>query len=87
MHRISRRVAVTAALMLTAAALPPSVSAQALKEIGKTSTGDPVLLETASVKKADGIITAAVRARFAKPTKAPMGDLYASRTIFMFDCA
>jgi len=63
-----------------------SAEAQRLKEIGKTSTGDPVFIETGSVKKADGIITASIRARFAKPTKASFGDLYASRTIVMFDC-
>ncbi len=74
------------ATVLLFAALRPA-SAQALKEIGMTSTGDPVLLETKSVKWADGIITAAIRARFAKPTKAGMGDLYASRTIAMFNCA
>ncbi len=64
-----------------------SAEAQALKEIGKTSTGDPVFIETGSVTKAAGIITASVRAKFAKPTKASFGDLYASRTIVMFDCA
>lgn len=63
------------------------LAAQALKEIGKTGTGDPVFVETGSIKKADGIITASVRAKFAKPTKASFGDLYASRTIVMFDCA
>ena len=67
--------------------LSSSAEAQALKEIGKTSTGDPVFIETGSVKKAGGIITASVRAKFAKPTRASFGDLYASRTIVMFDCA
>lgn len=63
------------------------LSAQATKEIGTTSTGDPVFLETKSVRTEKGIITASIRATFAKPTKAPGGDLYASRTIAMFDCA
>jgi hypothetical protein len=65
-------------------ALP--LGAQALKEIGKTSTGDPVFLDTKSVKTDKGIITASIRATFAKPTKAPAGDLYASKTVAMFDC-
>ena len=67
--------------------LAAPLHAQALKEIGKTSTGDPVFLETKSVKTEKGIITASIRAKFAKPTKAPAGDLYASKTIAMFDCA
>ncbi len=77
----------TAVAVLLLCAASRSAAAQALKEIGMTSTGDPVLLETKSVKRANGIITASIRARFAKPTKAGMGDLYASRTIAMFDCA
>jgi hypothetical protein len=88
----SRRTAVRLAavlLGLTAISLaaPRALSAQPGKEIGKTSTCDPVFLELKSVKKDKGIITASIRARFAKPTKAPMGDLYSSRTIAMFDCA
>jgi len=77
----------TLASILIAAAGASTASAQRLKEIGKTSTGDPVFLETKSVQRDKGIVTAAVRARFAKPTKAGMGDLYASRTIAMYDCA
>jgi len=78
-------------LSLASAVLSLPLSAQtpkpSLKEIGKTSTGDPVFLETKSVKTEKGIITASIRAKFAKPTKAPAGDLYASKTIAMFDCA
>ncbi len=96
--RASHVVIVAVALSIAALMVPagsasagsasaPSASVQTSIEIGKTSTGDPVFLETKSVKRANGIVTAAVRARFAKPTKASMGDLYASRTIAMFDCA
>jgi hypothetical protein len=74
-------------LPLASLLLAVPVHAQALKEIGKTSTGDPVYLETKSVTTDKGIITASIRAKFAKPTKAPAGDLYASKTIAMFDCA
>ena len=86
---LAHPVLVSACAGLLAIAAPASAQqhSAALKEIGTTSTGDPVLLETKSVKTAQGIITAAIRARFAKPTKASMGDLYASRTIAMFDCA
>ncbi len=54
--------------------------------IGVTSVGNPVFIERKSIKRADGLITAAVRARFLKPVKAPGGDLKASRTIAIFDC-
>lgn len=60
---------------------------QALDSIGVTSVGNPVLIERRSVSRKDGIVTAAVRARFNKPVKAPGGELKASRTIAMFDCA
>ena len=83
----TRRIVASVTVVLYALSPSSSAEAQSLKEIGKTTTGDPVFLETKSVRKADGIITASVRAKFAKPTKASFGDLYASRTIIMFDCA
>lgn len=82
----TRRIVACVTLFAFALLRSSSAEAQTLKEIGKTTTGDPVFIETGSVKKADGIITASVLARFAKPTKASFGDLYASRTIVMFDC-
>ncbi len=83
----TRRIVACVTVMAFTLSRSSSAEAQSLKEIGKTTTGDPVFVETKSVKKADGIITASVRAKFAKPTKAAFGDLYASRTIIMFDCA
>ena len=83
----TRRIVACVTVMAFTLSRSSSAEAQSLKEIGKTTTGDPVFVETKSVKKADGIITASVRAKFAKPTKASFGDLYASRTIIMFDCA
>jgi hypothetical protein len=67
--------------------VPAPLCAQALDSIGVTSVGNIVLIERRSITRADGIVTAAVRARFLKPVKAPGGDLRASRTIAMFDCA
>jgi hypothetical protein len=55
--------------------------------IGVTSVGNPVYIERKSITRAEGLITAAVRAKFLKPVKAPGGDLKASRTIAIFDCA
>lgn len=58
------------------------------REIGKTSTGNPVLLDPRSVKKgADGIVTATLRVTFVKSVATPKGPITASRTIAMFDCA
>lgn len=81
--RISRSQLLVTVALLTAPPLP----AQSLDSIGVTSVGNPVLIERRSITRKDGIITAAVRARFNKPVKAPGGELKASRTIAMFDCA
>ena len=62
-------------------------AAQKLTEIGRTMVGNPVLLETGSVSRANGIVNATVRARFVQPVKTPGGDLRSSRTVAMFDCA
>jgi hypothetical protein len=57
------------------------------KEIGKTSTGNPVFVDPRSVKKgSDGIVTATFRVAFAKPVATPKGPITASRTTAMFDC-
>ena len=69
------------------AALAPAVGAQALRAIGTTATGNPVLLEPRSVRRAGDTVTAAVRVRFAKPTRTQQGDVRSSRTIARFDCA
>lgn len=67
-----------------------SVEAQASKwsPIGSTSTGNPVFLDTKTVKKgADGIITALVRVTYKDPVNTPQGPITASRAMAMFDCA
>ncbi len=63
------------------------VAAQKLTQIGTTMVGNPVLLETGTVSRANGIVSATVRARFVQPVKTPGGDLRSSRTVAMFDCA
>jgi acyl-coenzyme A thioesterase PaaI-like protein len=74
------------ALLLSISVSAP-LAAQATTQIGSTSVGNPVLLETRSVKKsADGIVTATVRATFLKPVKAGATEYRASRTIAMFNC-
>jgi hypothetical protein len=82
------RLAILVALLLTIAPTPNAAQPPRWREIGKTSVGNPVFIDTRSVKKgADGIITATVRAEFVKPVATPKGPLTSSRTVVMFDCA
>jgi hypothetical protein len=77
-------------LLLTAwlLALPAArAESQKLKEIGKTSVGTPVMLETASVSRQGAVVTATVRVKLVPPLKGATGDLRSSRTIAMYDCA
>ena len=67
--------------------LASPAAAQKLLDIGKTSAGTPVFLETTSVSRANGIVTATVRVRLVPPIKHASGDLRSSRTIAMIDCA
>ena len=67
--------------------LASPATAQKLLDIGKTSAGTPVFLESRSVSRANGIVTATVRVRLAPPIKHASGDLRSSRTIAMIDCA
>lgn len=57
------------------------------KEIGKTSSNNPVFIDPASVKTKDSIITARVQVKFVKPVKTPKGDWVLSRHVAMFNCA
>jgi len=71
-------------LLLVAAVLPQGK----WREIGVTSTGNPVFLDPGSVRKArDGIITARIRVRYATPLDTPRGKVTSSRAVAMFDCA
>ena len=78
-------------LLLLAGAIyvvAPNATQTKWMEIGKTSAGNPVLIDPKSVKKAaDGIVTATVRVTFVKPVATPKGPITASRTVAMFDCA
>ena len=58
------------------------------KEMGKTSTGNPVYVDPRSVKKVNGIITAHIRVLFVKPVDVSPGVVWkSSQHIAMFDCA
>ncbi len=76
-----------AIMVLALSSASTASQAQRLTEIGKTSVGTPVMLETKSVSRANGIVTATVRVKLVPPIKHSSGDLRSSRTIAMYDCA
>lgn len=74
-----------AGLSLLLAASP--VSAQALREIGKTAAGNPVLVEPRTVRREQSLVNGVVRVKFAKAVRAPGGDWWSSRTRLVLDCS
>jgi surface-adhesin protein E len=92
-----RTTLITLILAATAAtSLPATAAAQSRaqsraqtrwKEIGKTSSGNAVLVDPASMKTVNGITTMRVEVKFTPPVKTPKGDWYLSRHIALFDCA
>lgn len=79
----------TFALALAATTPAPAHAQRAgrWKQIGTTSVGNPVFLDPRTVKRENGIVTALVRVTFNEPVKTPKGEITASRTVAMFDCA
>lgn len=76
------------ALAASLTLLPAAARAQGRwKEIGKTASGNSVFVDTKSVKRANGIVTAIVRVRFTQPVQSANGAITSSRTVAMFDCA
>jgi hypothetical protein len=67
-------------------AAPLAARAQALVPIGTTATGNPVLLESKSVRRAGDTVTATVRVKFGKPVRTPQGEVRSSRTIARWHC-
>jgi len=57
------------------------------RQIGTTSSNNPVYLDSRSVTRANGIITATVRVQFVEPVATPQGAWTSARTVAMFDCA
>lgn len=82
------RLPTVAAGALAASILASSVCAQRqfLREIGRTAAGNPVLVESRTVKRVQTMVDATVRVRFAKAVRAPGGDWRASRTRLTLDC-
>ncbi len=72
----------------TSVAKPPAKPpAKGLTAIGATSAGTPVYLETKSVTRAGGIITATLRVGLQPTIKTAQGDMVSMRSIAMIDCA
>ena len=74
-------------MVLVATPLFASSAQGRWKEIGKTSSGNPVYVDPRSLKRVNGITTAKVRVKFVTPVKATNGMWYSSQHIAMFDCA
>ena len=72
---------------LTALLFAATAQAQQLTTIGTSSAGTPVMLESKSVKRADGIVTATLRVELKPTIKTATGDMVSMRSIMMFDCA
>lgn len=87
-----RMLAALATTSLTIAGLgaPMALNAQAsaaMPQIGAVSGGNPVLLETRSVKRTAEEITATLRVPFTKPAKVAGGEWFGSRTVVAVRCA
>jgi hypothetical protein len=80
--RSSRVLPVVLALAASA-----SLPAQSFKPVGSLAGGNPVALETKSVKRTGGEVVATLRTTFAKPAKVPGGEWFGSRTVVAVRCA
>lgn len=72
-------------LLLVVTALLSAQSSR-WKDIGKTSTGNPVQIDPKSVKTKDGIITASFRVPYVTPIDMANGKVTVTRAIAMFNC-
>ncbi|MES3035416.1 MAG: surface-adhesin E family protein [Gemmatimonadota bacterium] len=86
-HHLRRAIASAAVVGATLFATAPVAGAQALREIGRTAAGNPVLVEQRTVKRDGSAVSATVRVRFAKAVRAPGGDWWSSRTRLTLDCS
>jgi hypothetical protein len=81
-HEAVARLCAGIALLLVAM----NVEAQATREIGRTAAGNPVFVETRSLRREPTAVHAIVRVRFAKAVRAPGGDWWSSRTKLTLNC-
>jgi len=83
MSRFSPRLVLGVTMLLLPAT---GARAQALREIGRTAAGNPVLVEPRTVRREQTLVHATFRVRFAKAVRAPGGDWWSSRTRLTLDC-
>jgi hypothetical protein len=70
-----------------ALALLPSAAHAQWKEVGKTAAGNPISVDTRSIKTKDGVTSARVQVKFVEPVTTPQGVWRLSRHDAMFNCA
>ena len=76
-----------AALIVPLLALPARAMAQGKwKEIGATSSGNAVYVDTRSVKRTGDLVAANVRVVFKEPVKGAKGTFASYRTSATFNC-
>ena len=76
-----------AALIAPLLLIPARARAQAKwKEIGQTSSGNAVFVDTRSVKRTGDLVAASVRVVFKEPVKGAKGTFASYRTSATFDC-
>lgn len=88
-HRSALTSPLTIGLFASAAfvAIAPRAAAQpALRQIGLTAAGNPVLVEQRTIHRDGPLLSATVRVKFAKAVRAPDGDWWSSRTRLTLDC-
>lgn len=90
-HSVGMRILMLHTIASLAVAMPAAAHAQkpskGWKEIGKTSAGNIVSFNPASVKKSKGITSATLQVTFTTPTTVGNDKWYLSRHEAMFDCA
>ena len=75
------------AILIVLAALPSAVHAQKKwTPIGTTASGNPVFVDSKSVKRAGSLVTATVRVQFVTPVQTPKGAWMSGRVIGTYDC-
>ena len=83
-HSVSMRYHIILLLLVSSAA--PAAAQSKWKEIGKTSVGNSVYIDPATIKTVNGITTARIRVKFTPPVVTPDGKWVTSQHIAMFDC-
>jgi azurin len=74
-------------LLLLLALQPAPAPGNSMPQIGTVAGGNPVTLETRTVKRAGDEVTATLRTTFTKPAKVQGGEWFGTRTKVAVRCA